>query len=114
MQRRWLLLSAFACGAVLAAPQAVVAELTIVGGAVPPAARNIVVQQGDHVLLRITSDTIGEMHVHAYRLAARVGPGGFVQLGFDAQATGRFPVEWHAGDDAAHAAPIAWLEVRPR
>ena len=68
---------------------------------------------------RITSNAAGEVHLHAYRLSARLLPGQPAELVFTAFATGRFRLEWHAaGDnsaapDAHHAPALAVLEVLP-
>jgi hypothetical protein len=82
------------------------------------APRVLRVLEGDAVRLRIRSDSAGEVHLHGYRLAARVLPGTAAELAFTAHATGRFRIEWHAGSGTPapshHAPPLAILEVRPR
>ncbi|NML44622.1 hypothetical protein HHL11_12725 [Ramlibacter sp. G-1-2-2] len=110
MLRRVLLLGA--CGSAFALESVV--ELRIAGGKLPEAQRRIVALQGDRLRWRVSSDAPGELHLHAYRLAVRVGPGSPQELAFTAAATGRFPLEWHAGAGQHHEAPLAWLEVRPR
>jgi hypothetical protein len=116
VRRRQLLL--LACAGPAAAQQGGAAqELRIAGGSLPPVQRRIVASKGDRVRLRVSSDKPGELHLHAYRIAARVEPGRDAHLDFTAFATGRFPVSWHADGAAAgdHShAPLAWLEVRPR
>jgi hypothetical protein len=92
-------------------------ELGIAGGQLPPAQRRIVATKGEHLRWRVASDAPGELHLHAYRLAAHVEPGRPAELAFTADATGRFPLEWHPQGQAGgmrHEAPLAWLEVRPR
>jgi hypothetical protein len=95
-------------------------ELNITAGSLPAAQRLLRVTKGDPVRLRISSDAPGELHLHAYSLAAKVAPGAPAQLEFQAYATGRFRLEWHASADnkaatgAHHAPPLATLEVRPR
>ena len=95
-------------------------ELTIARGSVPPTQRLIKVEKGDALNLRITSDAPGELHLHGYRLAAKLVPGRPAELTFTAYATGRYPFEWHAAGEAsangAHrrSAPLATLEVQPK
>ena len=104
------------CGA--AEPPGKQFDLSIAGGAVPTAQRVLRVVKGDAVRLRVTSDVPGELHLHAYRLEAKVGPASPAELTFNAFATGRFRLEWHpAGAPAAgshHAPPLAFLDVHPK
>ena len=103
-----------------AEPPEQVIDLRIVGGSLPATQRVIRVSKGDSVHWRITSDTPGELHVHAYHLETRVVPGKASELAFKAFATGRYRVEWHpangqpAAPGAQHAAPLATLEVHPQ
>ena len=116
-----LLLACFLCMSAVAhaadAPQKTF-ELAIVHGAVPAPQRVLKVEKGDAVKLTITSDAAGELHLHGYRLAAKLAPGQPATLAFTAYATGRYPLEWHGGDAAAAAPhrgpPLATLEVYPR
>jgi hypothetical protein len=95
-------------------------ELTIVHGTVPPPERLLKVEKGDALKLRITSDTPGELHLHGYRLAAKLAPGQPAELAFTAYATGRYPLEWHAAGEASSTSahrrgpPLATLEVQPK
>lgn len=95
-------------------------DLAIAHGALPPSQRVMKVKKGDAVQLRIASDAPGELHVHGYRLEAKLAPGTRAELAFTAYATGRFPLEWHRAGDAIAAgsphrsAPLATLEVHPR
>src|SRR5258706_6282176 len=59
-------------------------ELTIVRGAVPTPQRLLKVEKGDALKLRITSDAPGELHLHGYRLAAKLAPGEPTELAFNA------------------------------
>jgi len=107
-----------AFGAVPADTPEKVFNLSIVRHAVPPQQRLIRVKKGDAVRLRVTSDVPGELHLHGYRLEAKVAPGNPSELAFRAYATGRYPLEWHAADDAGtsrphHVPTLANLEVRP-
>lgn len=76
------------------------------------------VAEGESVRVRLVSDTAGEVHLHGYRLEARVAPGILSELAFIARATGRFRLEWHpagaAGADAHHGPALAILEVHPK
>ena len=95
-------------------------ELTIGHGAVPPPQRLIKVEKGDALRLRVTSDAPGELHLHGYRLSAKLAPGQPAELAFTAYATGRYPLEWHAAGEAAASGahrrgpPLATLEVQPK
>lgn len=76
-------------------------------------------EKGDALKLRITSDTPGELHLHGYRLSATLAPGQPAELTFNAYATGRYPFEWHAANEAAggkphRGPPLATLEVQPK
>lgn len=94
-------------------------NLTIVRGALPAEQRVLRVDKGDAVRVRVTSDTPGELHLHGYRLEAKLTPGTRAQLAFTAYATGRYPFEWHSAGGAAqtgshHGPAFATLEVRPK
>ncbi len=97
-------------------------DLTIVKGALPAAQRTMRVQKNDVVRWRISSDAPGELHLHAYRVEAKLAAGTPAELRFKAFATGRFRIEWHAVNQSAggqtnahhHALPLATLEVHPK
>jgi FtsP/CotA-like multicopper oxidase with cupredoxin domain len=94
-------------------------SLSIVRGTLPAEQRLLRVEKGDAVRLRLTSDAPGEIHLHGYRLEAKLTPGTPAELAFKAYATGRYPFEWHGAGDAAktgthHGPPLATLEVRPK
>ncbi len=96
-------------------------NLAIVDGKLPKVLRLIQVHKGDKLRWRINSNTTGELHLHAYRLSAQLQAGQETELVFDAFATGRFRLEWHAAQDkrtpaatSHHAPPLAILEVLPR
>jgi hypothetical protein len=94
--------------------------LVIVDGSLPIAQRLIKVRKGDKLRWRISSNTAGSLHLHAYRLIAPLQAGQTTELAFDAFATGRFRLEWHgeqdqnSGNVGHHAPPVATLEVLPR
>lgn len=84
------------------------------------------VPQSAWVKLQVTSDTPGELHIHAYRLKLTVQSPGTQTLSFQAKASGKFNIEWHPKKkerpDAnthsqthahAHAPPLASLQVEP-
>jgi hypothetical protein len=93
--------------------------LPIVDGALPADLRRIKIHQGARLRWRISSNTAGELHLHAYRLSAKLQGGQTSEWAFTAHATGRFRLEWHGANDksdaagAHHAPPLAILEVRP-
>ncbi len=94
-------------------------DITIVRGSVPAGQRIVRVEKGDAVRLHVTSDAPGELHLHGYRLEARVTPGMPSDIAFTAYATGRFPFEWHgqhgdSGTRSHHGPPLAALEVHPK
>ena len=119
--------TAYACLALLfitplahaAEPAARTFGIDLQGGKAPASQRVMKVVKNEAVRIRITSDAQGELHLHGYRLEARVAPGTPAELAFKATATGRFPLEWH-GNSAApksgghHGPPLASLEVHPR
>jgi hypothetical protein len=71
--------------------------------------------------LRFTSNRSGDIHLHAYRLQAKVIADKPSELKFRAHATGKFRFEWHETkqqgkvplEGGHHAEPLATLEVRP-
>lgn len=110
------------CGlATAAAPSSTTAtktfDLAIPATAATGEPRVLRVTEDDVVQLRVTSDVAGEIHLHAYRLHARVAPDAPAELNFTARATGRFRIEWHAAGapktNDHHGLPLATLEVWP-
>lgn len=82
------------------------------------------VPQSAWVKLQVTSDTPGELHIHAYRLKLTVQSPGTQTLSFQAKASGKFNIEWHPkkkerpdanthSQTHAHAPPLASLQVEP-
>ena len=94
--------------------------LDIKAGALPAPQRLIKVTKGDNVRWQLSSDTAGDLHIHGYRLEARLVAGGTAELAFKAFATGRFRIEWHPADAKGakkgdhHGPPLGTLEVHPR
>jgi len=94
-------------------------DLAIGRGAAAASAHVLRVDKDDTVRLRVTSEVAGDIHLHAYRLEAKVAPGAPAELNFKARATGRFRIEWHPAGATGkksdhHGPPFAILEVRPR
>ncbi len=93
-------------------------ELTIVANAVPAGQRALRALKEEIVVLRISSDTAGEVHIHGYRQDAKLSAGGTVEITFTAHATGRYRIEWHPAGMGSkgdhHGQSLAILEVRPR
>ncbi|GIU94683.1 MAG: hypothetical protein KatS3mg012_1140 [Gaiellaceae bacterium] len=54
------------------------------------------VRQGDRVVLVVSADTAGDVHLHGYDLERRVAPGAPARIGFRATIPGRFEIELHA------------------
>lgn len=92
-----------------AEPRAV--ELTLRSGALLEADRVVRVRQGDDVTLRWTSDVPLDVHLHGYDIEITVVAGAPRVMRFAARATGRFPIEAHAG---TRTWTIGYLEVHPR
>ena len=102
------------------APLGATLDLSITDGLLAKELRLIKIRKGDQLRFRISSDTAGEFHLHAYRLRAPLQAGQTTELAFTAFATGRFRLEWHSASDIGapsgghHAPPLAFLEVQPR
>ena len=117
-----ILLAAAVCIAAVARPADAAEKtfaLTITRGTVAAEQRMIKVEKGGALRVRITSDAPGELHLHGYRLEAKLTPGQPSELAFNAYATGRYPFEWHGADNTAKTGahrgpPLATLEVRPK
>ncbi len=69
----------------------------------------ISVHEGDRVTLNITADHPVEIHVHGYDLEEEVEPGKNTEISFEAELTGRFPMEDHDTE-----AELGVLVVEPR
>ncbi|MCK6451707.1 MAG: hypothetical protein L6R19_12755 [Alphaproteobacteria bacterium] len=93
-------------------------DLHIVGGMLEGGRRTIRVEQQAAVRLRWTTTAPVEVHLHGYDVVLELAPGPVAEMAFKAHAAGRFPIHVHALGAARgghhHAAPLAYLEVRPR
>jgi hypothetical protein len=69
----------------------------------------VTVAEGDRVVLRITSASPVEIHLHGYDLDREVEPGESAELSFKAKLTGRFEIEDHETEEA-----LGTLVVEPR
>lgn len=87
-----------------------------------PSAKQAIVFKVKHrewVTLQVDSEVPGELHLHAYHLNWKLQAHEPQTVRFEAKATGRFRIEWHAADQTrpasshVHAPPLASLEVMP-
>ena len=70
------------------------------------------VQQGDSLVIDVTSDRAGTLEIHGYGKEIAVQPGGTVSLSFVANRAGRFPIDLHARD--GRHLEVTALEVHPK
>ncbi len=83
----------------------------------------IKVKQHEQIEWQITSNTPGELHLHAYGIEVRVPKNKLVVYKFEAKATGKFQIEWHpqnnnvstsaASKPKSNHSPSAYFEVYP-
>lgn len=66
-------------------------------------------EQGDHVILSVTSDRADSLHLHGYDLTLPVRPNVAADLRFVADRTGRFTLESHHSDRE-----LMTIEIYPR
>jgi hypothetical protein len=88
-------------------PQAREFDLEIRGDSMEPS--KVTVAEGGRVVLRITSASPVEVHVHGYDVEREVEPGEPAVLSFKARLTGRFEIEDHETEEELGA-----LVVEPR
>ena len=82
-------------------------DLDIKGDAMSP--EEVSVREGDRVNMSFTADGPVEIHVHGYDLERQVEPGEATELSFEADLTGRFPMENHETET-----DLGVLVVEPR
>lgn len=70
---------------------------------------NISVHEGDRVTLSFTANSPVEVHVHGYDIEQEIEPGKSERLSFEAEQTGRFPIEDHGTEEE-----LGVLIVEPR
>jgi FtsP/CotA-like multicopper oxidase with cupredoxin domain len=93
------------------APPPPTAQIAIKDDAPVGGVEQIEVTKGDRVVLEVSSDAAGELHVHGYELEQELTPGKTATLRFPADIDGKFEIELHAAS-GAHA-PVAELTVQP-
>jgi hypothetical protein len=96
-----------AIGPTSGAPSGVGINITVRGGSVEgPSRQRVPLNQP--VVLRVTSDTADEVHVHGFEKTAEVGPGKVAEISFVANIPGTFEVEL----ERSHRR-LTTLEVHP-
>jgi ABC-type glycerol-3-phosphate transport system substrate-binding protein len=70
-----------------------VVRVVVVGGTPKGRIVRETVDEGDRVVLVVTSDVADEVHLHGYDISRDVSAGGTVRLVFTADLPGRFEVE---------------------
>ena len=70
---------------------------------------NVTVTEGDRVVLRISTDSPLEVHVHGYDIEQELEPDEPARLSFEADLTGRFEIEDHETEEE-----LGTLVVEPR
>jgi hypothetical protein len=78
---------------------------------VPAHLRTIRVHEGDELVLRWTSETEADLHLHGCRVTAHVRPGEAAEMRLLAAISGRFAVEAHS--PTGERRPI-YLEAHPQ
>ena len=74
-------------------PGATVVRVRVVGGVPKGGIVRKTVKQGDRVVLVVSSDVAGEVHLHGYDISRDVRAGGTARIRFRAKVPGRFEVE---------------------
>jgi hypothetical protein len=78
------------------------------------------VRHHDQVTWKISSNTSGELHMHAYHLEVQVKANQPTHFIFNAKASGRFQISWHPDQQRNqpakknHHDALAYLEVYPK
>lgn len=70
-------------------------DVTLAGGRATGVEQRVDAQAGERLVLKITSDSAEEVHVHGYDLYADLAPGRAAQLSFPADLLGSYVVELH-------------------
>ncbi len=98
-------------GTPTAAQERVVVEIPPAKPGAAPHFDTVRVHRGDEVIIRWSSDTGLELHLHGYDLTGRARRGEPAELRFLAVTAGRFPVEAHLSQGHRR---IGYIEVYPR
>jgi Cupredoxin-like domain len=106
------------CSATPAFCKDVSVSLNLIEGSITKSQQVIKVKQNDQIEIKVTSDTPGEFHLHAYRIEVKLNANQSETIKFQAYATGRFNFEWHPAANmqqppAHHHQALATLEVFP-
>lgn len=80
-------------------PEDRVFDLQVENGSLNLNSDVISVKQGDNVILRVGADERGTFHLHGYDIEKNVGPDGTTEFVFKADATGRFSITFHPGEE---------------
>jgi len=89
----------------------VVVDVPLTAGVAANAPETFTVQQGDQVVLRVTSDIALELHLHGYDIPADVRPNEVTEMRFTARFTGRFPLAAHVDGNDRN---VGYVEVHPK
>ena len=116
-RRAMLALLAAACAARAfgQAPRRV--DLRVIGGAVGPEQRVIKAVRGETLVLRVTSDKAGALHLHGYDIELALAAGAPAEALVTARAAGRFAAYFHPQGEAAskrHGPALFHLDVLPK
>ena len=74
-------------------PSVRVIDVSVAGGSVTGPGSRVEAALGEDLVIRVTSDTADEVHVHGYDKRAEVPAGGTVEIPFTADIPGGFEVE---------------------
>ncbi len=92
-------------------------DLAVAGGAVAPGQRVIKAVRGEKLLLRVTSDRPGAIHLHGYDIELTLAAGAPTEVLVTARAAGRFAAYFHPQGEAAskrHGPALFHLDVMPK
>lgn len=70
------------------------------------------VQRGDAIVWTIRTQRAGELHLHGYDLDWELQAGEEMNVSFEGESAGRFPVEFHP-EGTDRGVVVAYLEVHP-
>ena len=73
------------------------------------AAKSYTINQGQEVVIKVTSDVAGELHFHGYDLHTDLQPGKEGSISFTANNTGRFEFELES-----RSTTLGVIEVQPK
>lgn len=92
-------------------------DLQVVGGAVATGQRVAKAVRGETLLLRVTSDRAGALHLHGYDIELKLKPGVAAEATVTLRAAGRFAAYFHATDEKSskrHGPALFHLDVLPK